>query len=161
MTAASTVYSPLSAHERDTIAQILQRALVDLVQLHLVAKQAHWNVVGPSFRNVHLQLDELVTEVRGYADDVAERAAALDVPIDGRTQTIAQATDVSDLGPGWRADHEVVAFVVGVLERVIGTLRSGINETDHSDQVTQDLLIQITSGLEKDHWMWRAQLAGR
>ncbi|MFJ6120357.1 ferritin-like domain-containing protein [Streptomyces sp. NPDC092129] len=40
-----------------------------------MAKQAHWNVYGPRFRSVHLQLDEVVATTRGYADRIAERAA--------------------------------------------------------------------------------------
>jgi starvation-inducible DNA-binding protein len=37
-------------------AGYLQRILVDLVELHLQGKQAHWNVVGANFRDLHLQL---------------------------------------------------------------------------------------------------------
>ena len=42
----------------------LQRVLVDLIELHLQGKQAHWNVVGSNFRDLHLQLDELVDFAR-------------------------------------------------------------------------------------------------
>ncbi|HET6736773.1 ferritin-like domain-containing protein, partial [Mycobacterium sp.] len=42
----------------------LQRVLVDLIELHLQGKQAHWNVVGTNFRDLHLQLDELVDFAR-------------------------------------------------------------------------------------------------
>ena len=50
----------------------------------LVAKQVHWNVVGPRFRSVHLQLDEVVDTARQHADTVAERASAIGVSPDGR-----------------------------------------------------------------------------
>jgi starvation-inducible DNA-binding protein len=43
----------------------LQRVLVDLIELHLQGKQAHWNIVGTNFRDVHLQLDEIVEFARG------------------------------------------------------------------------------------------------
>ncbi|EUA58454.1 starvation-inducible DNA-binding protein/fine tangled pili major subunit [Mycobacterium intracellulare 1956] len=42
------------------LATNLQRVLVNLVELHLQGKQAHWNVIGSNFRDLHLQLDELV-----------------------------------------------------------------------------------------------------
>jgi len=48
-----------------------------LLDLSLLAKQVHWNVVGPRFRSVHLQLDDVVTTARQHSDTVAERAAAL------------------------------------------------------------------------------------
>ena len=49
------------------LVQNLQRILVDLIELHLQGKQAHWNVVGTNFRDLHLQLDELVDFARTYA----------------------------------------------------------------------------------------------
>ena len=38
----------------------LQQLLVDLNDLALQGKQAHWNIVGPNFRDLHLQLDEII-----------------------------------------------------------------------------------------------------
>ena len=55
----------------------LQRVLVDLIELHLQGKQAHWNVVGTNFRDLHLQLDDLVDFAREASDTVAERMRAL------------------------------------------------------------------------------------
>src|SRR4029453_13027661 len=54
----------------------LQKVLVDLIELHLQGKQAHWNVVGTNFRDLHLQLDELVDFAREASDTVAERMRA-------------------------------------------------------------------------------------
>ena len=36
----------------------LQAVHVDLIELHLQGKQAHWNVVGKNFRDLHLQRSE-------------------------------------------------------------------------------------------------------
>ena len=44
----------------------LQSVLIDLLELQLQGKQAHWNVVGKNFRDLHLQLDELVEAARGF-----------------------------------------------------------------------------------------------
>ncbi|MFC8720417.1 Dps family protein, partial [Kitasatospora sp. NPDC057198] len=68
---------PLADHDRDTAGEALQGALVDLVDLSLIGKQAHWNLYGPRFRSVHLQLDEVVATARDFADQVAERASAI------------------------------------------------------------------------------------
>ena len=59
------------------LAANLQRVLVDLVELHLQGKQAHWNVIGSNFRDLHLQLDELVDAAREASDTIAERMRAL------------------------------------------------------------------------------------
>src|SRR6202048_1292053 len=60
------------------LEQNLQRILVDLIELHLQGKQAHWNVVGTNFRDLHLQLDELGDFARESSDTVAARMRALD-----------------------------------------------------------------------------------
>ena len=47
-------------HEREGIGQELQATVHNLIELSLTGKQLHWAVVGPLFRPLHLQLDELV-----------------------------------------------------------------------------------------------------
>ena len=59
------------------IGRELQATLHDLVNLALIGNQLHWAVVGPLFRPLHLQLDELVDSWRELADAIAERAVAL------------------------------------------------------------------------------------
>src|SRR5882757_11275009 len=72
-----------------SLAENLQRVLVDLIELHLQGKQAHWNVIGTNFRDLHLQLDELVDFAREGSDTIAERMRALDAIPDGRSDAVA------------------------------------------------------------------------
>ncbi|KRE53271.1 hypothetical protein ASG92_06980 [Arthrobacter sp. Soil736] len=54
-----------------TLAGNLQRVLTDLIELHVQGKQAHWNLVGTNFRDLHLQLDEqTVKTLRDVHDEV-------------------------------------------------------------------------------------------
>ncbi|MEU6064081.1 MULTISPECIES: Dps family protein [Streptomyces] len=135
----------------------LQDTLVDLLGLSLIGKQAHWNIVGPRFRSIHLQLDEVVATVRAYSDTVAERAAALGVPPDGRPETIAATFALPGTKDGWLRDTEVVKLLVETLESAVGRLRERIDATEKADPVTQDLLIGITADLEKQRWMFEAE----
>src|SRR3984957_5004515 len=72
----------------------LQRVPLDPIGLHLQGKQAHWNVVGANFRDLHLQLDELVDFAREASDIIAERMRALDAVPDGRSDTIVATTSL-------------------------------------------------------------------
>ena len=83
------------------VAAALQQALVDLTDLSLQGKQAHWNLEGPGFRSLHLHLDEIIDEVRLAADDVAERMAAIEVAPDGRAATVAATSLVDPMEPGF------------------------------------------------------------
>ncbi|KJK48032.1 ferritin [Lentzea aerocolonigenes] len=157
--AKNPITSPLSDADRDAVGSVLQATLVDLVDLSLIGKQAHWNVIGKNFRSVHLQLDELVVLARNAADQVAERAAALGVTPNGTAKTIAESSGVPEIASGWLKEDQVVASITGSLASLITRMRARIDETDKPDLVTQDLLIGITQELEQAHWMWQAQAA--
>ncbi|GAA4820726.1 DNA starvation/stationary phase protection protein [Streptomyces ziwulingensis] len=151
------VKSPLSDANLKTVSEALQGALVDLVDLALVAKQIHWNVVGPRFRSVHLQLDEVVATARAHSDTVAERAAALGVPPDGRAATVAVGSGIGITPEGWVDDSAAVGSIVEALGAVITRMRERIAATGDPDPVTQDTFIQVTADLEKQHWMFQAE----
>lgn len=139
--------------------EALQATLVELIDLSLQAKQAHWTVTGPLFAPLHAELDAIVAEVRTWYDDVAERLAALGLPPDGRAATVAGTSPLEPLTAGWQRDADVVARFFALLEEIAMRLRARIAATAEADPVTQDLLIGIAHGIEKHAWMLRAQRA--
>ncbi|MEE1751705.1 Dps family protein [Streptomyces sp. SP18CS02] len=155
----SVVKSSLSDADLKVVGEALQGALVDLIDLGLVAKQVHWNVVGPRFRSVHLQLDEVVDTARRHSDTVAERAAAIGVNPDGRAASVASGSAIGTAPEGWIKDTDAVRTLVEALEAVTARMRERIEVTDEPDPVTQDLLIALTAELEKHAWMFQAESA--
>lgn len=139
------------------LAGNLQRVLVDLVELHLQGKQAHWNVVGTNFRDLHLQLDELVDFARESSDTIAERMRALDAVPDGRSDTVAATTSLPQI-PGYEhSTIEVVDVITTATYAVVGTLRDVHDAVDAEDPSTADLLHQMIDGLEKLAWLIKAE----
>ncbi|MBM9618984.1 Dps family protein [Streptomyces zhihengii] len=155
----SVVKSPLSDADLKTVGDALRGALVDLVDLSLVAKQVHWNVVGPRFRSVHLQLDEVVDTARQHSDTVAERASAIGVNPDGRAATVAAQSAIGSVPEGWIKDTDAVQCLVDALGAVIARMRERIEATEKPDPVSQDILIGLTADLEKHAWMFQAETA--
>ncbi|TWV33370.1 DNA starvation/stationary phase protection protein [Streptomyces misionensis] len=153
------VKSPLADADLKTVSEALQGALVDLVDLSLAGKQIHWNIVGPRFRSVHLQLDEVVASARTHSDTVAERASALGIPPDGRASTVASGSGIKTTPSGWIKDGDAVGAMVDALGAVIGRMRERVRATAEPDPVTQDIFIRITADLEKHHWMFQAENA--
>ncbi|GGN71800.1 DNA starvation/stationary phase protection protein [Streptomyces albiflavescens] len=151
------VKSPLSDADLKAVADALQGALVDLIDLSLVAKQVHWNVVGPRFRSIHLQLDEVVDSARLHSDAVAERASTLGVSPDGRAATVAAKSGIGATPEGWVKDTDAVKTLVDALGAVITRMRERVATTADPDPVSQDILIGITADLEKHHWMFQAE----
>ena len=157
--ANSPITSPLKASDQEITGNALQATLSDLVDLSLIAKQAHWNVVGPRFRSAHEQLDELTSTARGFVDSVAERANAIGVSPNGKAKTVVETSGLPEYPDNWQSVETTVSAIVDILAGLIERLRQRIDATDKSDLVTQDLLIEITQEMEKQHWMWQAQQA--
>ncbi|MEU1513747.1 DNA starvation/stationary phase protection protein [Streptomyces sp. NPDC005811] len=151
------VKSPLSDADLKTVGEALQGALVDLIDLSLLAKQVHWNVVGSRFRSVHLQLDEVVAVARAHSDTVAERASALGVSPDGRAATVASGSGLGTVPEGWIKDGDAVGALVSALGAAITRMRERVVATERPDPVSQDIFIGITADLEKHHWMFQAE----
>ncbi len=145
--------------DRESIGIELQATLTLLLDLALLGKQAHWNVVGPHFRPLHLHLDEMVASWHAAADEVAERAVALGHAPDGRAATIASRSGLSQLPEGPIADHDVIDAFTRLLTEAVGTIRERMDRIEDVDTVSADLLHGVVAGLEENLWMVRVQAA--
>lgn len=149
----------LCDENNELVTCILQQNLTNLIDLALQLKQAHWNVVGPNFRSVHLQLDEIIETVRDASDEVAERIAALGISPDGRASTVPQASDLTSYPDGFVKVTKTVSLVADTMKSTIESLREAIQKTGDLDPITEDMLIAISGPLEKHLWMVQAQEA--
>jgi starvation-inducible DNA-binding protein len=144
-------------HAPASLFENLQKVLVDLIELHLQAKQAHWNLVGTNFRDLHLQLDSIVDIAREASDTIAERMRALDAVPDGRSDTVVATTTVPAIPPGLLSVTEVVDMITTRIYGVVGTLRTVHDDVDAADPSTADLLHAIIDALEKDAWLLKSE----
>lgn len=135
----------------------LQQVLVDLIELHLQGKQAHWNVVGTNFRDLHLQLDELVDFARVGSDTIAERMRALDTVPDGRSDTVAATTSLPEFPAYERSTGDVVDLITVRIHAAVDTMRAVHDAVDAEDPTTADVLHQLIDGLEKLAWLIKSE----
>jgi starvation-inducible DNA-binding protein len=149
----------LGSHQREEVGEQLQSTLVELIDLSLLGKQLHWTVVGPHFRSLHLQLDELVDSWRELADTVAERAVALGFMPDGQSATIAADTPVRTVERGELEDKLVVRELTTRLADVAERVRERMDRLGELDAATQDVVIEVIRALEEQLWMIRTQLS--
>ncbi|MEP9384259.1 DNA starvation/stationary phase protection protein [Nocardioides sp. KR10-350] len=153
--AVHTAHPAFTASE--TFAKHLQQLLVDLTELALQGKQAHWNVVGKNFRDLHLQLDEVVDAAREFSDDVAERMRALYITPDARSATVAEDTTLAPF-PAREVDTATtVDLVTAGLYAVAKTARDIHDDVDAEDPTTADLLHEIITRIEQLAWMIDAE----
>ncbi|MCZ4300418.1 Dps family protein [Microbacterium oxydans] len=140
-----------------TLADNLQAVLVDLLDLAIQGKQAHWNVVGRNFRDTHRQLDEIIDDARTFSDTIAERMRALHAVPDGRSATIAKTSSLPEFPSGEVSTTETIDLVTERLEAAVGTARDVHDAVDEEDPTSADLLHAIIERLEQFAWMVSAE----
>ena len=138
-------------------AQSLQEVLVDLIELHLQGKQAHWNLIGTNFRDLHLQIDEIVDIAREASDTIAERMRALNAVPDGRSDTVAASTTLPAFPPAEQNTTETVDLITNRIYAAVSTIRAVHDAVDAVDPSTSDLLHEIIDSLEKQAWMIKSE----
>src|SRR5579883_702217 len=62
---------------REKLVQLLNETLAAGTDIWSQAKQAHWNVKGKDFYQLHLLFDDVATHLEDHVDTIAERVAAL------------------------------------------------------------------------------------
>lgn len=148
----------LSEKSGREVAELLQKSLSTYNDLHLTLKHVHWNVVGPNFIGVHEMIDPQVDLVRGYADDVAERIAALGGSPQGTPGAIERDRTWDDYSVGRDTVQAHLAALDLVYTGVIEDARKAIDRLDELDLVSQDLIIGQVGEMEKFQWFVRAHL---
>ena len=140
-----------------TAASTIQSMLPPLVALTLDAKQAHWNVTGSGFLQLHALTDELAADVRAWTDRLAERAVALGNPVDARPATVATATH-RPFPAGWVTDHETAVELAERIDPIAELIGASLADLERSDAVAHDAAIEAVEGLEKYRWMLLAHV---
>jgi starvation-inducible DNA-binding protein len=135
----------------------LRPVLIDLIDLGLQGKQLHWNVRGPLFMSIHTQLDDIVTDSRNWSDLVGERMTALGIAAPGQAKDVARETTLDDLRPGSISDADCVGAITERVGNVAATVRASAETLGEIDIGSQDVLLEILTGLEKHLWMLRVQ----
>ncbi|MFC5931638.1 DNA starvation/stationary phase protection protein [Cryobacterium melibiosiphilum] len=144
-------------HASEALRMNLQSVLVDLIALHLQGKQAHWNIVGPNFRDLHLQLDEIVDDVREFSDQLAERLRALNVEPDGRIETVAATAHLPTFPAGEVLTTNAVNLITERLNLTVENMRVVHDEVDDEDPTSADILHLFIEKLEQHAWMISAE----
>ncbi len=139
-------------------AEALQPTLIDLIDLHLIGKQAHWTVVGERFQSAHERLDVLVDQWRLWSDSVAERIATLGALPRGRAEDVVEEGDMGPFPLKWLQDGDAIRAVAERVEATARRARAQQAIVADLDVISDGLLQAIIEGLEEELWMLRAHL---
>lgn len=147
---------------RQKLVAILSESLATSLDLKTQAKQAHWNVKGTDFLQLHELFDELATELEGYVDLIAERITALGATPLGTARIAAK----SSLLPEYPLDIvDGVEHITALADRYAifaKHVRDAIAKTDDlGDADTADLYTEVSREIDKRLWFLEAHLISK
>jgi starvation-inducible DNA-binding protein len=149
----------LPADKRKKLIALLNQHLADTFDLYGHAKQAHWNVKGAQFHQLHELFDDLADQVREYIDLIAERATALGGTALGTVRMAAGASRLKEYPLDARGSMQHVEALAARFAALAATTRSAIEAAERlGDADTADLLTEVSRGLDKGLWFLDAHL---
>jgi len=145
----------LADETRRAMISLLNRLLVDLTDLDIQIKLAHWNVRGSHFIAYHELFDRIGDHVGEALDSVAERVATLGGVAGAAVQTVARETALPPWPMSERHDTAVMAALADRLAAVFHRIRRAVNE--HPDEVdTGDFPTEVSRTFDHDLWFLEA-----
>lgn len=147
----------LPEQTRRKVIDLLNQSLADTLDLHLQAKQAHWNVKGPSFFSLHELFDKVAEELEGFADEIAERAVALGGIARGTVRVAAKSSRINEYPLDISAGSKHVQALSDALSAFGKSVRAAIDTaTKMRDADTADLFTEVSRGVDKLLWFVEA-----
>jgi starvation-inducible DNA-binding protein len=144
---------------RTVLISLLNQQLADTFDLHSQTKQAHWNVKGPQFHQLHLLFDSLATDLAGHVDLIAERITTLGGVALGTARMTAAHTRLPELPADGIQGMACVHMLAERYAQVVAASREGIDTAaDQDDQATADLFTEITRSLDQALWFLEAHI---
>jgi starvation-inducible DNA-binding protein len=149
----------LSKATRQTVIDLLNARLADAIDLYAQVKQAHWNVKGMQFYQLHLLFDKVCEIVEDGVDELAERAVELGGVADGTLQTVVKRTTLAPYPVTIKTGRDHVDRVARALAAHGKNLRAAIHAaTDAGDVDTADLFTELSREADKQLWLVEAHL---
>lgn len=149
----------LDSETREQIITLLNQQLADTFDLYSQTKQAHWNVKGAQFFQLHELFDKLAAETLVYVDDIAERVTTLGGTALGTARMSAAASRLTEYPVKVIGSQESVEALVERYAALAASTRAAIDASDDlNDADTADLFTGISRGLDKSLWFLEAHL---
>jgi starvation-inducible DNA-binding protein len=151
----------ISEDSRTQLIEILNARLADSFDLYSQLKQAHWNVKGSDFIQLHELYDDVAESVLEFVDMIAERATALGGLALGTARMAAEGTTLDEYPLDAVAGKETVQVVADRLAAFGASVRAAIDTSaDFGDQDTADLFTEVSRAIDKHLWFVEAHLQG-
>jgi starvation-inducible DNA-binding protein len=151
----------IPADRRTKINRVLNQHLADSFDLMSQVKQAHWNVKGSDFWQLHTLFDELAERAAEWVDEFAERVTALGGYATGTVRMAAASSTLPEFPTEITDSMDYVRAVADRLATFTNSARDAIDQTDElGDADTADLFTEVSRCADKYLYFLEAHLQG-
>jgi starvation-inducible DNA-binding protein len=145
--------------DRAKINRILNQHLADSFDLMSQVKQAHWNVKGSDFWQLHKLFDEVAERAAEWVDEFAERVTALGGYATGTVRMAAASSTLPEFPTEITDSMDYVRAVAERLAAFTNSAREAIDQTDElGDADTADLFTEVSRCADKYLYFLEAHL---
>ena len=142
------------------VAQALSGFLADEFLVYLKTRNAHWNIEGPDFHQMHKFFEEQYEQLDETMDQVAERIRMLGHYAPATMRSYLELTHLTEQSREKNDSAGFIKELLGDHESIIIRLRENINlfSSELNDLGTSDFITGLMETHEKMAWMLRAHL---
>ncbi len=146
--------------EIEEIVTLLNTLLADEYALYTKTRNAHWNVSGTNFYELHKFFETQYEAVDIIIDDIAERVRSLGHYALGSLKDFLAVTHMDEENHDFGNPKQIIQTLVNDHETIIRIIRNDIAPISgkHKDLGTADFVIGIMKQHEKMAWMLRSFL---
>lgn len=149
----------LPQETRAKVGDLLNRLLADTFDLFSQTKEAHWNVKGRDFIQLHKLFDELAATLLEPIDEIAERITALGGVAKGTVRMSAADSKLPEYPLDAVEGMQHVQLLSDRYANLAKSMRAAIDSSDEwGDKDTADLCTGISRLLDKSLWFLEAHL---
>ena len=146
---------------RVALVALCNQLLADTFDMYSAAKQAHWNVKGMEFRQLHELFDGVAEALLPFVDELAERAATLGGVALGTVRLAAATSRLEEYPAGLVKGRDHLEAVRDRLARYCGWLREAIEEAEkHEEPTTVDLITEVSRTADLQLYFVESHLQG-
>lgn len=140
----------IDVETRGQMVELLNQQLANVADLYSQTKQAHWNVKGPNFFQLHELYDVLAEGMLPHVDTIAERVTAIGGVAQGTVRNAAESSQLPEFPQGIVNDRTSVEVLRDLYSNSAKRVRAAIDEADEAgDMATADLFTGVVRDLDK------------
>lgn len=148
-------------HQIEEIATFLNTLLADEYVLYTKTRNAHWNVSGSNFHELHIFFEGQCKALDIMIDDIAERIRSLGHYAIGSLKDFLSVTQMGEEKDDFNNSSQIIQTLVYDHETIIRIIRNDITPISdkYEDLATADFVTDLMKQHEKMSWMLRAFLS--